>query len=246
MKIAIYGDSYANGFIDESINDDLSWVQILYRKYKDSYSFSNFGHRGSSLYYSYTKFFETHSDFDKIVFFVTFPSRIYLTSPLIDNDHKRHINGVDTAARLVETYPIGSSRMVFKAAYDYYLHIHNPEEHALYYKLMLAELKRHRSGDCLFISNETIVSNDDLNFYQVSPTEAASKYYDVRHCHMSAEKHIVLAEEIDKFLKQEIAEINYTALGAATPSKEFNKYFLPMHRNTARQASFDQHMSLVK
>jgi len=246
MKIAIYGDSYANGFVDESLNDDLSWVQILYRKYKESYSFSNFGHRGSSLYYSYTKFFENHSDFDKIIFFVTFPSRIYLTSPLITNDYNRHINGIDSAARLAENHPDEWSIPVYKAAYDYYLHIHNPEEDAVYARLMLAELKRHRPKDCLFISNETIVSNDDLNFYQVRPAEAARNYYDVRHCHMSAEKHIFLAEEIDKFLKEEIKEINYTALGAVVPSKEFSKYFLPIGQHAPRLASFDQHMNLVK
>lgn len=74
MKIAIYGDSYANLNLNQP-NDGRgqSWVDIV----KQHYDVTNFGVAGSSIYYSYLKFKEHNAKFDYNIFIITHPDRIY-------------------------------------------------------------------------------------------------------------------------------------------------------------------------
>jgi hypothetical protein len=74
MKIAIYGDSYANLNLDQPNNGrGESWVDSL----KKSHDVTNFGLAGSSVFYSYLKFKEHNEKFDYNVFIITNLDRIY-------------------------------------------------------------------------------------------------------------------------------------------------------------------------
>lgn len=74
MKIAIYGDSYANLNLHQP-NDGrgLSWVDIVKRQHV----VTNFGVGGTSIYYSYQKFKEHNENFDYNIFIITNLDRIY-------------------------------------------------------------------------------------------------------------------------------------------------------------------------
>jgi hypothetical protein len=58
--LGIYGDSYA-----EPVENKTSWIDYLNKKYR------SFSKGGSSIDYSYYKFCETHTQFDKIIFVVS-------------------------------------------------------------------------------------------------------------------------------------------------------------------------------
>lgn len=68
-KIAVYGDSFAT----DANNLDTSWFVLLGKKL--NCEVDTYGEAGSSVYYSYKKFMETHRDYDLCVFLVTSPNR---------------------------------------------------------------------------------------------------------------------------------------------------------------------------
>ena len=59
MKVGIYGDSHAASIFDRTVNDDISYVEMMYH----NYDIKNFGVGGSSLFYSYNEFLKTEKDF---------------------------------------------------------------------------------------------------------------------------------------------------------------------------------------
>lgn len=74
MKIAIYGDSYANlNLYQPNDGRGLSWVDIL----KKDHEVANFGLAGSAVFYSYLKFKEHYKNFDYNIFIITSLDRIY-------------------------------------------------------------------------------------------------------------------------------------------------------------------------
>ena len=95
MRIAIYGDSYAD--YNYRPNNNKTWMHHLEDKNNKINVFAN---SGSSFYFSVKKYLETNKNFDKKIFFVTFPGRLYL--PQISTDHK-HIAGLSTAQLLFDT-----------------------------------------------------------------------------------------------------------------------------------------------
>lgn len=77
MRIAIYGDSWG-------VTNDLptSWPSILADKL--SGHLDNFCEPGASVYYSYTKFTQTHHDYDVVIFLVGEPHRYPVKVELTD------------------------------------------------------------------------------------------------------------------------------------------------------------------
>jgi hypothetical protein len=94
MKLAIYGDSWANcshGHYQYPDLDQQGWPNLLkdYNWYVDNWS-----QPGSSLYYSYSKFMATHSYYDRVVFVVTSVGR-YTGSFTMRDGRERWVNSYD-------------------------------------------------------------------------------------------------------------------------------------------------------
>lgn len=70
MKVAIYGDSYA----DPNPYPDESWVAYL-KNNIESVSIDQYSAAGTSHWWSYQKFIQTHKDYDIIIFCHTNPMR---------------------------------------------------------------------------------------------------------------------------------------------------------------------------
>lgn len=77
MKIAIYGDSFADpkvGNLSLTANGvNIGWPDIL----KQKYDVDVFARGGTSIYYSYDNFKKTHQNYDKIIFLLTDSQRWY-------------------------------------------------------------------------------------------------------------------------------------------------------------------------
>ncbi len=71
-KLAIYGDSFSDPSWVQ--NDYLSWPEMLEQKY----NVKNYSLTGSSMWWSYDKFLETHASYDLAIFVVTVPGRIHV------------------------------------------------------------------------------------------------------------------------------------------------------------------------
>jgi len=225
MKIGIFGDSYAANVFHPLINDDISYIEMLYRKY----DLTNFGQSGSSLFYSYRLFCNNHKSYDKIIFLVNNHGRIYLNP----NDHPNidipslHIAGINNAERLLDINKNHSEKVkLFKAVIDYMLYVKNNEQDIVFHNLMLEDIKSKRP-DAILIDTKYFFGpvDNDFKFWDIDPNDNIySKYNDFRHCHLSKEKHIILYEMIEDCIKTgKLIDVN--RLINVKPSKTFDQYF---------------------
>lgn len=88
MRIAIYGDSFAVSKLELSS----SWYSLLGKKLNSQVD--SYGENGSSVYYSYKKFMESHIHYDRVIFLVTEPSRYYSHVKLTNGD-TLHVPGIN-------------------------------------------------------------------------------------------------------------------------------------------------------
>ena len=130
-KLAVFGDSY--GVVLPEGNNTLSWVSII----SDKFSVDNFSESSSGLYYSYQKFLESYKNYDKIIFLVTNPGRIFLEKCNI----RKHISHYDLATyyrNLAETY---EDKLILEAAKNYYLYVMNEKYDQCMHNLMVENIK---------------------------------------------------------------------------------------------------------
>lgn len=223
MKIAIYGDSHVANFFDPSLNDDVSYIELLYRKY----NLDNYGKGGSSLFFSYQQFLDSHKSYDRVIFVATSPGRFYVdpeTNPELERRHMASIGHVEDAIRF---YANDLNHLtVFKAIRDYMLYAQNNKEVQSFHNLMLADIKLKRPDVILFDRQQ--YQDTDFNFWNISNDRVAdvyNDYIDVRHCHLSKEKHLIFYELLEDSLASG-KEIDYSKLLNIKPSKSFEQYFL--------------------
>ena len=246
MKIAIYGDSPAANVIHRSINDDVSYIEMLYKKY----DVTNFGKSGSSLFYSYQQFVDSHKQFDKIIFLATFPGRVYLStrsSETIDTNY-RHISSISHAEAFANIYADSpSNSKIFNAVRDYILYVKNDEQDRVFHNLMLDDIKLKRP-DAILIDVTIFSANKDtdFNFWGIKESpQVWINYADIRHCHLSKEKHIILYDMIDDRLHTN-KPIDYSKLLNIKPSKSFEEYFISMKEQDIIFISYDEYKEYFK
>lgn len=93
MRMGIYGDSFA--YCTEA-NAGITWYNMLQYFISNS-TVKSYGERGTSVFYSYKKFLETHHEFDKIIFLVTNSDRYTKLVEYVNGTHQYfpHINMVE-------------------------------------------------------------------------------------------------------------------------------------------------------
>lgn len=222
MKIAIFGDSY--GVSQHMWNNTLSWIDII----SQNFLIDNFSESSSSLYYSYQKFLESYKNYDKIIFLVTNPGRIFLEKCNI----RKHISHYDLAKYyrdLAETY---EDKLILEAAKDYYLHIVNENYDQCMHNLMVDRIKNLHPNVLLipcfqnslpgvynnFLFNACVL---DWDFYKLKD---ANKYNDIRHSHMNEINNQLLAKEVDQWLA--FGEFNLDSVTwKPDPNRKLDFYF---------------------
>ena len=75
MKIAVYGDSFAQPIEFGYKGNDFLWCNTLANKLNGS--IDNFAKTGTSIFYSYQQFLSNYNDYDLCIFVVTEPNRYF-------------------------------------------------------------------------------------------------------------------------------------------------------------------------
>lgn len=220
MKIGIFGDSFANHLCDK--NDTLAWFQILEKEF----DITNHGQPGTSLYWSSTEFFKHHQNYNKIIFCVTAPGRIFLPEhswfnrKFWPNNKVKHLHPLSVNNLLKEE----PENLVIRAADAYYTHIENFQFCQYVDSLILNDLKSNRP-DGLFL--ETVLKeiwNMENQHYNIDVRTLHDHYIDVRHCHMTRENNLIFSELIKKWVNNE--NFNFSVNDFVKPSDPFEQYFL--------------------
>lgn len=223
MKIAIYGDSYTAGQIDKKINPEPSWVELLAEKFND---ITLFGKGGTSLYFSYQSFLQSHEQFDKIIFFATFRNRMYINNPSLDPSvkHMSIQNAFNTNKNNIANALV---KNVFDAAEKHYQYLYDDQQAKIIRDLMIKDVKNLRPDAIIFDIEHYINGHDDFFWYDEDRTESFKSHVDIRHMHFSLEKNITVANMMIDNLINNKTDINYELIKQSKPSKKFENYFIP-------------------
>lgn len=222
MKIAIYGDSYAD--YNYRPNNNKTWMQYL--EDKDN-KISVFANSGSSFYFSVKRYLETNNNFDKKIFFVTYPGRLYL--PQILNEQK-HIAGLSTAQLLFDSVKNPFDKKVYAAVVDYLMHVQNYEEELLKHYCMLDRIKHDKNLLLIPVALDSFekyngttmqqISQIDYDFYHLS-TYPPKK--DLRCCHMNQQNNKIFADIIHKWIVNDKFDFDLSSF--VLPTESENKMF---------------------
>jgi hypothetical protein len=201
MKLAIFGDSFADDkFFKESYKSQgLSWIDHI--KQTDLYSIDNFSQRGASLWWCYQQFLNHQKDYDKIIFLVTFPNRITLpdTTNLTIRKHQQPYN-----VELHLQFADDTTRSQYKLIQDYYNNIHDRDRELFFHDTLVEKIQMLRPDAILYpCSKRSIPSSLDLPLLDIMQHEdtawggfdlsfRSKGADDTRMCHMIEENNTVI------------------------------------------------------
>lgn len=204
MKIAIFGDSFADSRMD---NPTPGWPEILAKKY----TVKNHAHAGSALYYSVDLFLKHHQFADKVIFIITSPGR--LTIPTKDL-RKKFVPNYHNAMALKEIFKADTPFLtVLDAAIGFFLHVQNDQYEKFVHNLMIEEVKRVRP-DAIIIDAFGSTGFDSIYQIQLKEDRAwkyspiVSSFTDRRNCHMTVENNAIFAEKVEEWLHGAPVKIN--------------------------------------
>lgn len=232
MKLAIFGDSYAKTFDNHKDCETLgpAWWEIL----ADSYSVDNYGHAGSAAYYSIEKFNEYHHLYDRIIFVMTFPGRVYLgqNNRIVTEDYPRNIdtnfNSYDSAAinlKLLQGLNNYNKldEIKIQAVMDYFLYVCNLDEENFKIKVYSDYVKQTRP-DCLLVSSNTLFGASKLEFdhWGISG-DILNDYLEIRKCHFSNENNVILSNIYNDWIKTDTFDFNENKF--VKPQLSWQQYF---------------------
>lgn len=227
MKIAIYGDSFADSRNIFYPDNDYSWANCLRNK---GYDVTNYGKSASSLMYSYKKFMASYKDYDKIIFLVTGSGRFEVKG-LPGNDSYIVYGMLDYLSKR-ENYN-ATQKEIVKACQLYYKYIMDDERETVFQNLLLKEIKNIRP-DILFlpcfpasIEQEERKNIIDLNYFSSFDHRyfdiTATGLADLRYCHMNEGNNQMLADKIDLWLQTN--QFTLTENDAVNPINTADYYF---------------------
>jgi hypothetical protein len=215
MKVAIFGDSFADEKIHKKEAKYKSWVEILREKYYPD--LTCYGEAGSSLYFSYDKFIDNQSKYDKIIFITTTNGRITIPNYIKFKEHDDaylmyHLNGVETAESHFTRPHIMTPEGIraTQAGIEYFKYLHDPIYDARMRSLMKDSIKNIRSDSILVDTLNPGLS--DISYYEFSPHGGRPaemwEYHDFRMCHLSKRNNEILAEKMFEWCNGAPVHIN--------------------------------------
>jgi hypothetical protein len=226
MKLGIFGDSYGISSVRDNDIPDLSWVQIIANTGK--YTVTNYCIGGSDLWFSYQKFVTHQHEFNKIIFLVTNPHRVYL--PKVDLF--TNFANAKLRAGLFD----GELKTQYQLAVSYYENLHNFEKDELCHELVVEKIKSIRSDIILYpcfdlpylkdFSLVEITNFEDLALGLTSDIRQRfnnNKLRDSRKCHMIGENNLVVANMFMDRLEGKNTTLSREVL--KTPNKPIEYYY---------------------
>lgn len=227
-KIAVYGDSYTTCNSKIAVNDVVIWTELL----SEHFTVDNFGKSGSSLYYSYSRFVETHSKYTQIIFIITCPGRLEL---FYDNTIT-HISNLASAEHHLEGLDHTLFRPYVEAARYYYKYIFDYQKENLIHKLIINEISKIRPD--AFIYKAFPYDKNQFTLSDISRLERGAwemqkgEYYphlDKRRAHLLQINHNKVFQHIykDLTLNLKSTELNPKDFEQEYLYKELAKTFGP-------------------
>lgn len=249
-KIAIFGDSFAanpylefspttEGFLKEvyavcdrpySKKEVLLLAENWGKKYKAWMRYLDadvFGHSGSDLYYSYNQFIQHHSNYEKCIFVITSPLR-YSTNVngwIHCASHEDAVEKIDFANSTEQKQLLKTMSSFFKDLY--YKDLDRIE---LLNKAIIDSIQKIRP-DTLFINafpDLKRVYDLELEAWIITHDESQdyTKYFDLRHCHMTNENNKILANYITNNINK-TGYLECSNIQWQIPTIEDKDYYLP-------------------
>lgn len=218
MKIGIYGDSFAHSEPWSEYRGSKSWVDYL--KDTPDLEIENYAVSGTGVYYSYHKFLETYTNYDKCIFFVSASDRVWL-SGIFNNDLKKEsIEPYYTNGRWKTEHRhtgLNQLRKVYDHIDAYYGYFHNFKKEERMAALMLDHITRligQRNVlivPCFIECFNYYKFSSNIPLYDITAAEEAhwkinyykdyrEKYCDIRRCHMSDQNNKMIGSKIRKWL----------------------------------------------
>jgi hypothetical protein len=161
QRIGIYGDSWADPTPGHDFNPQLT-DQAWCRRFNNADIHAK---GGSSIYFSYRLFMETHEQYDKIIFVATNPDRWYL--PIKAQGQEFHLNSYSTVKYFREqVHKLRSLTMTaeldsnLRALEQFYLELSDFETNQQICSLMIDRIMTVRPDTILVMSFNTGWYND--------------------------------------------------------------------------------------
>lgn len=245
MKIAVFGDSYAHNFElkeFEQNNDAVSWVEILAKKY----DVTNYAMSGSSVYYSFCEFQKYHSEYDKVIFLVTAPGRLFLheTMKLELNTInslplealQQHVNSAMSAEFMLNQVEMTNGSLEDKkrltAIRDYFLLVMNIDEQRTYSQLMAKEVQTTRPDALVQLVTGSprkdlwSISKMELEHWgETQPSINQRDLFEIRKNHLTKENNIILANKIEQWIIHG-TPLDLSLEDFVKPTEPIEKYFI--------------------
>jgi hypothetical protein len=239
MKIGIYGDSYAD---PKQYYNTLTWVDIVREKHSGSCSF---GMASSNLFYSLLEFKKYYKQFDKNIFLVTGPMRIWAPRFPIGAKKDQFLSSPSGVLNSIEFQKNNNNNAekrhtnikILESVLLYFAYIQNPTEDLHKQKLMIDEIKS-LDPDVLLIPCFSISIPDvNVGLGDIFDKENAAWNYefytndirDVRNCHMTAENNAILANKVIDHVEERTAfDLNINHF--VNPTLEDKDYYLHQRR----------------
>ena len=220
MKIAIFGDSYA-----QETTGAISWSHILRAQYH--YNIHNYACGATCLFWSYQQLVKHIDNFDTIVFVATQVGRLYWPTVEYENENSLHmISGLTNIQHAIKNNPsMNPNRLaVFKAAEQYHLNLANLDFDTFVHNQILKEIsilcgKRKKKLIMIPAFNVAITRRSafQCSLHDVSFKELTTQFgkrqkeyvseKNTRANHMSIENNIIFAGIVDKLLRDEVFSI---------------------------------------
>ena len=229
MKIGIFGDSFAMNHPD-NITD--SWVDILRQKFTTT----NWASPGTNLFYSVVAFKNNQHAYDKIIFVVTKPGRLFLRhDEIYESDDEQKVASLSMAEYLYHKtlkesngYKKEIKSKIYKTAIDYFMYIQDEGYERYIHNLMINDILTIRPDAILIPTVKDSLENyhSDVMADITIKEDVAFNYKpdiyadDIRHCHMTAENNAIFAGKVNKWLNGEKVDINLDDFVTPT-NKEF-------------------------
>ena len=222
MKIAIFGDSFADdhvNWIDQGRWLDVgpSWVDFL----RNFYEVDNFATGGSCLYFSKIKFDECDlSAYDKIIYIVTDPHRRY--------NYGRNWNNGNVQRELAKSnLPVGLKEELIALRY-FFTYVFNESD--LYFHNLMVEDIKQKYPSVLFLDYDLLnrASNNECKQLTNGKLEVWEVYRqgnsDARKCHLCEENNLILGKQIQHCLENNL-DLDIDIEKFVTPPRELDYYF---------------------
>lgn len=201
MKIGIYGDSFtACG------EDKFRWGNLL----KEQYSTDNYGCPATSLDWSVLQFDNTQSQYDKVIFVVTQPERLYIPR----HPSLNHWTVYSQSENLINNLSKYEKKH-FKQFIEFYVKYMIDDSTMLLKQKTLTTYVRTIRPDALLIPAfyNTVPDSQYISLYEVSLLDSKNEQLlrlieflekqnggDVRPCHMNPTNNAILCDKIVHWL----------------------------------------------